>query len=218
MNSFQHVAGMVAVGLLVAATDGRAQSGPPILLPVNIALTATIQNPEGEADGKGNVKETTTTRKLTSANILALAAAAHGTTYPRGATLAINTDGGIVVASGTNVVDDLWDLFAFYVGEAVSSGMYNENTYAWNDTSQMLLMLSFDDSNGTSFSLYGMLKATDKAGPMNASNLQSHTLSCSASLVGDGFAPNPSDENNSDVAVWSGTMSGKATGMAPLEE
>jgi hypothetical protein len=217
MQTFKSVAGMVVLGTLVMAPLVKAQDGPTINIPFNLALTATIQNPESDPDSKGTVKETTTTLKLTSANILKMAATNHNMTYPSGASLVMDTDGNIVVVKGTNVIDDLSDMLTVTTGNSVDSGTYNENTDAEKDSSQMVFTIAFDDANGTSFTLYGLIKASQSASVVKATTL-TWTISFSGSVVGDGSAVNKKDSNNSDQAVWSGTVSGSGKGSALLDD
>jgi len=202
--------GMLALGFLTVPPSLQAQGdGPPIPLMMKFSLTATIQNPDGTPDSNGNVKESTTSAKLNSVGILALAAAAHATTYPTGATLLFsNTTVFVADKTGTNFVDDLSDLFTLTFGSGVSSGSYNDTTQASKENGLTLLAVSFDDGNGTSFALNGIVKHSDTVNAPATDGSQKISITFTYNAMGDGNARNPNDGGASDYAIWSGTVSG----------
>jgi hypothetical protein len=194
-------------------TQGQYSIEPDIYVSVAFALTATVQNPASGPDSKGNWKATTTTVKLTTANVLTLVTSARETTYPKGAYMAVM---GVTVVvldkTGANQLDDLSDLFTVTYGDkVVMSGTQNEHTGAQNGTKNGQVLIQFDDGNGTSFSITGIIKASVTETVAKDGSIK-ETSSYTISVAGDGTAPNPKDSGKSDPAVWTGTISGSGKG------
>jgi hypothetical protein len=217
--------GFIALSLLLgifvlAPASMQAQAGP-----LNIALTVTYQdpNPKQPPATKPNVTPSDTkTVKLTTANIVALTKSAFGP-YASGSYLSYDPDltGGTAAVGMLDSAGDFTDLSSALGITTDFSGNGALTSSSTQDTSDPVAQsivftsvwnITFDDGNGNSFNVSGIVETTESLAALTAAqntngDPQTETYSYSGTVTGFGtYGSNP--------AVFKGAISGTGKGPA----
>jgi hypothetical protein len=196
------LAGLAVVSLIVLGSGKLLAQDFPVKL--NVALTATYQL---EDTTSGNIaKLNTKSVRLTSQTLLSLVATNLGTNFPAGTALAVANDNVVALDKQGNQTD-LSSFFTTTNQTSVARGQANTQTGAGNAASTVYFTIHFDDGNGNSFTMDGLLKGTSTLSTPDAYNNQKESLSVSGTLVGYGSV-------NGNDAVFSGTISGSGKGAS----
>ena len=200
-SSKQTLAAVAFVSLMVLSSGKLLAQDVPVK--INIALTATYQLDSG--DPVGNVsKFNTKSVRVTSQTLLSLVATNLETTFPAGTSLAVVGD-SIVALDKEGNQTDLSSFFTTTDQTSVAKGQENTETGASSATSTAYISLHFDDGNGNSFTIDGLIKGTSSLTAMDSNGNQKKSTTASGTLAGYGTV-------FYNDAVFSGTVSGSGKG------
>lgn len=216
MKSFRVYAILLTVALFTFATTRAHAQAKPLV----ISLTATYQAPAPAPTGADQSIQASVTKsvKFTSSSILALVATNVGF-KASGYTLIYDPIANDVGATN-KVTGDFEDASSLFTidnsGTAVQTGSDNSDTGADKQSITQYSVLTFDDGNGNSFTVDGLIKITQNqpATPStgtNAGNTPNETITFSGSVTGFGTVVDSS--GNTDNAVFSGSVSGGGSGQ-----
>jgi hypothetical protein len=206
--------------LLLGAAAVEAQQQ---IIPVNITARIVTQS-TNTTDVRGvTVTPPPRTTIFSNRDILRRIAEDQGTTFPRGARLAV-VDGGFAVVSGTNILSDISSIIRLDFGTAsIQSGRRNDTNDLASPTATRISIatLTFDDtgsnnSNGLRFTLQGVLTTTTTDGRVNP-NTGVYTQSDSATFVnGNGEGTSGVGSGNEQPIIVTGTLSGAGSNRLTL--
>ena len=205
MNQITLVASCMMVAAVWGSAAANAQDVP---LRLDIALTATIQNPDSATNRHGTVTVSTSTAKLTMKGLLALCATNHPDVdyTKKGLTLALLGSDVVVVDKTNAVIDTVNDLFSWDSGTGVTSGTYSEIDGTYNEKTvqefDFAYSNSLDETDPLQFDVYGLRTFNE------SNNGKTVTESMDCKVMGSGTMVNAKDNGDSDRAVFSGTISG----------
>lgn len=180
---------------------------------LNFALTATYQLPN-RTNASGDITVSLTASvKWTPEHVLSLLTNSLGLTLPKGSYLA--QDNGAVEIIIDNGLDstNVGSVLTFdTTGTEVVSGSANTTTGKQNQSYIIYAAATFDDGNGNTFNVDGLLRETVTLGAQNGSGNQTQSISFFGNVAGYGTVV---DKNsNTNAAVFSGTISGAGKGVA----
>jgi hypothetical protein len=194
--------------VLLALAPARVQAQPTTL---NFTLTATYQQPDTMNTAGTTTTSTTKSVKWTPSSILALLTNSEGAAFPKGAYLA--QDSGTIEVLGSGGYSTNVDSIVTFdtAGTEVYTGSVNSTTSQQSDVYTIYVTATFNDGNGNTFSVDGLLRETVSSAAQDANgDPQTETISFSGTVAGYGSVL---DKNgNIDTAVFSGSISGSGKG------
>lgn len=208
MKSTTALLGILAITLALSV---NVQAQPTT---VNVALTVTYELPSTTSGADANITTSTTrSAKLNSATILKLIEIAQGSDFPAGTYLAQDADNAQAL-DRAGASTDLSSYISVATGTAatVSSGTSNSDTGKASGTVTIYTVMSFDDGNGNSFTVAGLIVNKASVTATDANGNQTETISFSGNVAGFGTVVD--SRGNTDNAVFSGTISGSGKGLA----
>jgi hypothetical protein len=204
--------------LLASALNSQAQ-WPGIPAPLKFAFTVTIQNPPENVGVLGATNWSTHTVKVTTADILSWVTNAHKVAYPKGAFLALWPDRVVVMDSTGYQWDDLSDLFKVGHGKPLHEEKCIGDAGPRRSHFVMNFFLGFDDHRGTRFEVTGVARGSNITDLPYGSVVVAgyrETYFLSAQLVGEGSPPAMQNADQGAPALWTGTVSARATGEVSI--
>jgi len=175
----------------------------PIAVPLNFALTATVQQPDVTTGStNGNVRHITKPVRMTTQSLISLIQASLGTNSSANSTLVL-ISGTVVLQDKQGNQTDVSGFLSIDVtsGTGVVSGQESA-TGASNDTFLNYATVNFDDDNGNSFTLTGLARIIASSPGSGSNAPQAYSISFSGGGYGMVWGTD---------AVLSGTSSGKAS-------
>jgi hypothetical protein len=211
---------MFAAGLFWLAA-GRVQAQPVTL---SIALAATYQNANPKTSSNPDITlSSTSSEKFTTATIISAAIASSGTGgSSKGWSLIWDPSGNELGATNRadgGEFDDastLLDISTDASGNSVTSGSSDPtDPIAQSLTTTSVWNITYDDGNGNTFDVSGLVKMTTSLNSLSTSqqnngNSQTETISFSGSVSGWGTVLDK--QGNTDNAVFTGSISGSGKG------
>lgn len=202
--------GIVAVAL--AFGSFRAVQAQPTLPSIpttlSITLTATYQAPDVTSTSGTTTTSSTKSVKVTSSSILSSLAKESGSAFPSGSYLAQDGNGNFeaLTKSGTATALQATTATIDFSGTQVYSGTVNSSTGQQTANFSIYAVITYDDGNGNSFTVDGLVKVTATVSAPDKNGNQKTAMSFSGSVAGSGAVIG--SDGNSDTAVYSGTVSG----------
>jgi hypothetical protein len=197
---------MAAVLILLTPDQSRAQATT-----LDFTLTATYQQPNRTSSSGVDTISSTKTVKWKPDTILTLLTNSLGISLTKDSYLA--QDNNTVEIIIDNGLDDtnVSSLVSFNTsGTQVGSGTVNGNTAAQSSASVIYATATFNDNNGNTFNVSGLLHETVTLTARDSSGNQTETISFSGSVTGYGTVVD--SDKISQPAVFSGVVSGAGKG------
>jgi len=202
---------LAAAWLLLAPAQTMAQATS-----LNFTLTATYQQPDRTTSGGRVTISSTASVKWTPAHILTLLTNSLGVTLPKGSYLAQdNGTAEIIIDNGldtTNVSSIITFDLGGTNGAQVVSGSTDIATGKQSLSYLVYTTASFDDGNGNSFNVGGLLRETVTLSGRNNSGNQTESISFTGNVTGYGTVVDKNSNTNN--AIFSGAISGSGKGIA----
>jgi hypothetical protein len=206
---------LAVVSLTVATVRIQAQPKPLIL-----SLTAVYQLPEVARGSDQNITISSTKQVKFTSDFLLDLIAANENFSPKGYILIYDPIADIVGTTNTTTGDFEADSSLLSIdtsGIQVYSGSANSDTGRQSETYTTYVTVTFDDDNGNSFTVAGLVKSSQSVPALTAAQANqgitpNETISFSGNLSGYGTAIG--SDGNSDTAVFSGSISGGGSGQA----